>query len=109
MAHPELSKVCSSLLIVTVNAVSNPFAICRTIRFHPRERVHPAQRTCRALSKFRARRAYSYVLFSSPRQVALTLAYCKRKGLALDDSLNLQGAPPFRDLEAFPTSSEEFP
>jgi DNA invertase Pin-like site-specific DNA recombinase len=52
-------------------------------------------------------RAYSYIRFSSPkqagggslaRQTKLTEAYCKRKGLALDDSLTLDdmGVSAFR-------------
>src|SRR5262245_49706207 len=60
-----------------------------------------------AMSKTPTRRAYSYVRFSTPeqskggslkRQMALSLAYCKRKGLALDDSLTLHdlGVSAFR-------------
>jgi DNA invertase Pin-like site-specific DNA recombinase len=51
------------------------------------------------MSKTRSRRAYSYIRFSHAkqaeggsleRQLALTRAYCERRGLALDDSLDLQ-------------------
>ena len=53
------------------------------------------------------RRAYSYIRFSHPRQaeggslarqIALTESYCKRQGLALDESLTLQdlGVSAFR-------------
>src|SRR5262245_53852252 len=59
------------------------------------------------MSKLRNKRAYSYVRFSSPqqaeggglqRQVKMSLAYCERKGLALDDSLHLHdlGVSAFR-------------
>jgi DNA invertase Pin-like site-specific DNA recombinase len=51
------------------------------------------------MSKARSRRAYSYIRFSHAkqaeggsleRQLSLTRAYCERRGLVLDDSLNLQ-------------------
>jgi DNA invertase Pin-like site-specific DNA recombinase len=51
------------------------------------------------MSKTRSRRAYSYIRFlhakqteggSLERQLGLTRAYCDRRGLVLDDSLNLQ-------------------
>jgi DNA invertase Pin-like site-specific DNA recombinase len=55
----------------------------------------------------RARRAFSYIRFSSPqqaqggslsRQASLSLAYCERKGLTLDDTLTLHdlGVSAFR-------------
>lgn len=61
--------------------------------------------------KLDTRRAYSYVRFSSPeqakggslkRQVEMSLAYCKRKGLALDDSLTLHdlGVSAYRGTNA---------
>jgi DNA invertase Pin-like site-specific DNA recombinase len=59
------------------------------------------------MSKARTRRAFSYVRFSTvqqagggslQRQTELSQAYCKRKGLALDDSLTLRdlGVSAFR-------------
>src|SRR4051794_2488645 len=64
-----------------------------------------------AMSKSQSPRAFSYVRFSTPeqskggslkRQMGLSLAYCKRKGLTLDESFTLHdlGVSAFRGTNA---------